>query len=327
MLCKECTDIFDCRSRYVGDQYLSVGTRALSKLKEVFGDRPEVDEYEKHHLEFARKLRDLDLSDRLPCPWYLRDLSWLGPVLQEEQELMVLSEGPRDGGAIVQAAVEGCELCRRVRLLASQYYDNGEITRVLFKCYITIDDISLKPHSLWISLTHNGNDDHRIALGLVNHGGRFPFRSSRKPTNIQYFTDNPLRFSVPRGHMTSDESCLRFLEQCLTNCLASHAECHEGGDTKWIPSRLLDVSTDSNSETVCLRERDEVLAKEKDDKHIHYLALSHIWGTAKFYTLTKDTFPSLKQGVNVTKLRQVFREAITLTRELNVRYLWIDSLW
>lgn len=113
----------------------------------------------------------------------------------------------------------------------------------------------------------------------------------------------------------------------MADCLASHTECREEGDTRWLPSRLLDVSISSNPETVCLRGRDEILSRAKDTEDIAYLTLSHMWGTEKFYTLTNDTFMALQQGVDITELRPLFRDAIALTRRFKVRYLWIDSLW
>lgn len=179
MLCKECTDIFDCSRRDIGDQYLSLGKRALLKLKEIFGNRPEVDEYENHLLEFAQRLQDLDLGGRLPCPWYSRDLLWLGPVLQDESGVIKVLEGPRDGAAIVRAAAEGCDLCSRVRLVASQFYDKGEITKLWFDCSIFINGVSLKPRDLWFDIIQNNKIDQYIPLELVSYGGRLPFRSSR----------------------------------------------------------------------------------------------------------------------------------------------------
>lgn len=129
------------------------------------------------------------------------------------------------------------------------------------------------------------------------------------------------------GLTTGDQTVLGFLERCMADCLESHPECRQGSDTRWVPSRLLDVSISSDPGTVCLRERDEILSRAKDDEHISYLTLSHRWEIEKSYALTNDTFTALKQGVDISELRQVFRDAITLTRKFGVRYLWIDSLW
>ncbi|KAJ4246832.1 hypothetical protein NW762_013384 [Fusarium torreyae] len=60
-----------------------------------------------------------------------------------------------------------------------------------------------------------------------------------------------------------------------------------------------------------------------------YIALSHCWGKLpkeeRFCTYI-DNIQDLKQHIPFNKLPQTFKDAITTTQALRVRYLWIDSL-
>jgi hypothetical protein len=63
-----------------------------------------------------------------------------------------------------------------------------------------------------------------------------------------------------------------------------------------------------------------------------YIALSHRWGDAisddekRYYCTTKDNLEYRLNGFRISDLPNTFQDAITVTRELGVEYLWIDSL-
>ncbi|KAI8634705.1 heterokaryon incompatibility protein-domain-containing protein [Xylariaceae sp. FL1651] len=61
-------------------------------------------------------------------------------------------------------------------------------------------------------------------------------------------------------------------------------------------------------------------------KDRRYIALSHQWGTEPFIKLTEDNLAHLRLNIPYRDLRLTFRDAVDVTRELGVRYLWIDSL-
>lgn len=60
---------------------------------------------------------------------------------------------------------------------------------------------------------------------------------------------------------------------------------------------------------------------------VKYLTLSHVWGSTNPLSLTKINYSSMKIGIQVDLLPQCFVDAICIARRLDVRYLWIDSLW
>ncbi|KAK1835433.1 heterokaryon incompatibility protein-domain-containing protein [Podospora conica] len=59
-----------------------------------------------------------------------------------------------------------------------------------------------------------------------------------------------------------------------------------------------------------------------------YMTLSHCWGDPehKPLTLTLDTIAILKTGIQWNMLPRTFTDAIVFTRNLGIRYIWIDSL-
>lgn len=57
-----------------------------------------------------------------------------------------------------------------------------------------------------------------------------------------------------------------------------------------------------------------------------YAALSYQWGGKEFIKLTAGSESSLRAGIPVDDLPLTFQEAISATRALCLRYLWIDAL-
>jgi hypothetical protein len=56
------------------------------------------------------------------------------------------------------------------------------------------------------------------------------------------------------------------------------------------------------------------------------MTLSHCWGPAQLITTTANTIEQKKAGIPLEDLPQTFKDAVALTRNLGIRYLWIDSL-
>ena len=69
-----------------------------------------------------------------------------------------------------------------------------------------------------------------------------------------------------------------------------------------------------------------VLTEPDDGEKCHYIALSHCWGGEKPLATNQKTLLERKQGIKWDDLPKTFQDAISITRELGVRYLWIDSL-
>lgn len=112
----------------------------------------------------------------------------------------------------------------------------------------------------------------------------------------------------------------KVLKSKLRECQDTHQVCRQRSESGgwWLPSRLLDLG-DGTSNTIYLRTRDEVHSEL-------YVTLSHCWGDIQPTQLTAKTEASLRAGISVEVLHKTFRDAIMITREFSIRYLWIDSL-
>jgi hypothetical protein len=59
---------------------------------------------------------------------------------------------------------------------------------------------------------------------------------------------------------------------------------------------------------------------------MQYVALSHPWGPGPHFRTTTANLESFKKSIDYNKLPATFQHAITVTRKIGQRYIWIDSL-
>lgn len=57
-----------------------------------------------------------------------------------------------------------------------------------------------------------------------------------------------------------------------------------------------------------------------------YAALSYCWGRSNHFVLTADTLEELQNGFHLSQLPQTLQDAVRVTREIGLRYLWVDAL-
>ena len=119
--------------------------------------------------------------------------------------------------------------------------------------------------------------------------------------------------SIPRTK--TRQPSLATAKRWLTECSTSHALCNIKRNDL-LPSRLLRVT----EEPVKI-----VLTKDWITKP-HYATLSHCWGELKFDTLTQNSLKSWMVRVPIEQAPKTFQDAVLITRQLSIEYLWIDSL-
>lgn len=108
-----------------------------------------------------------------------------------------------------------------------------------------------------------------------------------------------------------------------TQCRTIHSHCNKEVTSAipavHYPTRLLDLGSDDIS---AIR-----LVDSKDEQPVSpYVTLSHCWGHGAVTKLTTQNMAVLKQSVSLESLPKTYQDAIKITRQLRVRYLWIDSL-
>ncbi|KAI4288634.1 MAG: hypothetical protein L6R35_002102 [Caloplaca aegaea] len=126
----------------------------------------------------------------------------------------------------------------------------------------------------------------------------------------------------PSGSSTVSEESWDLAKGWLASCSREHEACGKGSKTSWYPTRLLDLG-DAPDEVSSIRL--VLMASEPVDAE--YVTLSHRWGQASIFRLTKDTFAQLRDGFDISILPQTFQDAMAFAkRNLKIRYIWIDSL-
>ena len=102
----------------------------------------------------------------------------------------------------------------------------------------------------------------------------------------------------------------------LQRCEGDHVDCKiEIGP---LPTRVLDVNDGSSNILQLYLSRGE---RER------YCALSHCWGGSVPIRTTGDSLGDRLRGIHLHDMPKTFQDAVSVTRVLGVRYLWIDSLY
>lgn len=103
--------------------------------------------------------------------------------------------------------------------------------------------------------------------------------------------------------------CLDRLQEC-----SQHSQCPHPELTK-LPTRVLD----------CLNPSHPRLFISNGTEMELYAALSYVWGEAQPSKTTMQNLEAYAAGIDINCIPQTICDAITVTRNLNLRYLWVDS--
>jgi hypothetical protein len=109
------------------------------------------------------------------------------------------------------------------------------------------------------------------------------------------------------------------IRQWLRDCENNHECSRYRREITKLPTRVLDLGEDP-------KPQDPIKLFETEGAAGTYMTLSHCWGTAHFITTTEATIKRRIAGIPLADLPQTFKDAVSLTRSLGIRYLWIDSL-
>ncbi|KAI2621887.1 heterokaryon incompatibility protein-domain-containing protein [Hypomontagnella submonticulosa] len=113
----------------------------------------------------------------------------------------------------------------------------------------------------------------------------------------------------------------------LKTCTRSHTAC-KLNDTaiSYVPSRLLCVGSSNGKHA---NTTDDITLKFKTDvpKGAKYAALSYCWGQEEHTCLTtQENIDIFQTKIPWEALPKTFQDAVTFTRNLGLKYLWIDAL-
>lgn len=110
---------------------------------------------------------------------------------------------------------------------------------------------------------------------------------------------------------------MSLIAKWIRDCNDQHPKCAFPAPSR-LPTRVVDVNAQNGADCLVLHE-----ARGQTGR---YTALSHCWGKHQIIKTTKSTLGQLKQAIPWSSLSKTFQDAIIITRELGIRYIWIDSL-
>lgn len=156
-----------------------------------------------------------------------------------------------------------------------------------------------------------------IQLGrqLFNRSAGTIVRSASEQHTHEQIIDNCCVSSY-RGRLVSPDMDTTRIRNWIQTCAAGHPRCRAETDDVEIPRhniRLIDVH-DFRIVESCLAER--------------YAALSYVWGSNANFALNSGNLRQLStpRGLQDASIPQTIADAIYLVRQLEIDYLWVDSL-
>ncbi|KAL9127217.1 MAG: hypothetical protein Q9217_003855 [Psora testacea] len=122
----------------------------------------------------------------------------------------------------------------------------------------------------------------------------------------------------PRQRDPNSDHFYQTVHGWLHDCLHEHAECVRERNSL-LPSRVLDVGDVSRGNNLRLH-------LSAMNERGRYIALSYCWGKAQSVTTNTHNVKEYSQRLPLDALHQSVRDAVIVTRKLNIRYLWVDAL-
>lgn len=101
----------------------------------------------------------------------------------------------------------------------------------------------------------------------------------------------------------------------MNSCEKDHRCCKS---TTSLPTRVLNVGDGADLRTIRL--------EASGDRFGEYAALSHCWGSDRPAVTTTANLTERERHISLEELPKTFQESVWLTRQLGLKYLWIDSL-
>lgn len=135
---------------------------------------------------------------------------------------------------------------------------------------------------------------------------------------LSYWVGNHFATENDLNHTGSDLSMVSILTN-LADCLACHPHYMQiASELPKLPTRVIGVGPPHSPENPVL------LVTE--GSRGQYLTLSHRWAGSMITRTLQDNFQSRCRSIPWEELTKTMQDAVTITRALGIRYLWIDSL-
>lgn len=112
---------------------------------------------------------------------------------------------------------------------------------------------------------------------------------------------------------------LAYAKSWLETCKAAHNRCR-ARSASYVPTRILDLRQ-------AILQPDLVLFETHSQPIGCYACLSYCWGPSQPLKTTKANLEDMTNRISWSSLPRSFQDAVFVARQLNIDYLWIDSLF
>ena len=114
------------------------------------------------------------------------------------------------------------------------------------------------------------------------------------------------------------KASLAIVSGWLRDCLKNHNSCRPPTEFQKPPKRLINVG---------IKPQNPFLVETSTgSQQLKWLSLSYCWGEEPSMKLTTDTMDMLRNGIPLNRLDPTIRDAILVTRALEITYICIDVL-
>ncbi|KAH8600168.1 heterokaryon incompatibility protein-domain-containing protein [Bisporella sp. PMI_857] len=232
---------------------------------------------------------------------------------------------------LCQAVKAGCDLCKLIRSLILQ---SGTDESILLSIEETHENIPViiradrYLHGLIRGGKENVASHLTIQLGLepaTYKDYKDKLKGDLPVVTLQIFTypddhaaRDPMITGRPIALETNSVACFEFIDAWLMQCAGTHNRC-PGRNPTVLPTRVIDVGPPDES-------REPRLYITSEGETGIYVALSHCWGKRPTLVTKLATLDAMIKKIPFRSIPKTFADAIHVTRRLNIRFLWIDSL-
>jgi hypothetical protein len=214
--------------------------------------------------------------------------------------------------SLTRSAQSGCDLCALL---------HDALSRLI--CNLAI---SHKPECLELRL---GSSGQYLALdaGMFIETAIIPIEEGVNGDDATRARNRDLpSATIPRSSGTVDGPaiCRAWIEKCRD----THEDCRRSVTSRRLvnlPKRLIDVAT-HDTKVLVLDCQAWIAAGLASRRRLQrYCTLSYSWGAQSHTCVLRQPFPQTLQ-VPIKNMPRTFHDAISVTKRLGLRYLWIDAL-
>lgn len=181
----------------------------------------------------------------------------------------------------------------------------------------------------------DGRNDTPVPLCWIMDAGEEPRSHYPFPYVFTRSGDPAMRYGIPAVKSIQEDLQPDMAAGFIQACIKRDDELHDDVLPNLPvscspPGRLIDVFPDGVTSHWSERSPVRLVSSDSwsDTRNPRYVALSHCWGrslTDEFKTMSASLQSRLR-GIHHSSLTPSFRDAVTITRSLGIRYVWIDAL-